>query len=406
MSRFMIRIQSTVLFVRKGRSGTPVDDKLMLMIPGPTPVPERVLQAMAKHPIGHRTGEFSEIVAAVDVDLKWLHQTQNDVLVVAASGTGAMEAGIINFFSAGDRVLVCGNGKFGDRWIKLAKAYGLNVEVMQEDWGKPLDPDAIGAILQGDTGKTIKGVVFTHSETSSGVLNDLAAINRHVKDHGEALIIVDAVTSLGAISVPVDELELDVVASGSQKGYMIPPGLGFVSVSAKAWAAYDKATLPKFYFDLGTYRKNAAKNLTPFTPPINLYFALQASLQMMRQEGLESIFARHSRLQAATRAGVKALGFGLFAPDSHASPAVTAATPPEGIAAGDISKILSKRFDISIAGGQDHLKGKIIRIGHLGFISDRDVLMTIAALEATLLELGYTGFTPGSGVAAAAKAFQ
>ncbi|MEB3273217.1 MAG: pyridoxal-phosphate-dependent aminotransferase family protein [Prochlorothrix sp.] len=383
-----------------------MDDKLMLMIPGPTPVPERVLQAMGKHPIGHRTGDFSKIVAAVDEKLKWLHQTQHDVLVVAASGTGAMEAGIINFFSAGDRVIACGNGKFGDRWIKVAKAYGLEVEAMTVEWGQPLDPEAIGAKLQADTEKKIKGVIFTHSETSSGVLNDLEAINRHVKAHGEALIIVDAVTSLGAMSIPVDELGLDVVGSGSQKGYMIPPGLGFVSVSPKAWAAYEKATLPKFYFDLGVYKKNAAKNLTPFTPPINLYFALNEALDMMQAEGLENIFARHARLRQATRDAVKALGFTCFAPDTHASPAVTAATPPDGVGADDLRKVLSSRFDISIAGGQDHLKGKIIRIGHLGFISDRDTLMTIAAIEAALLELGCTSFTPGAGVAAAAKAFK
>jgi aspartate aminotransferase-like enzyme len=378
-----------------------MDDKLMLMIPGPTPVPGSVLQAMARPPIGHRGGEFSKIVAAVDADLKWLHQTQGDVFVVAASGTGAMEAGIINFFSAGDRVIACGNGKFGDRWVKLAKAYGLSVDTVSAEWGQPLDPEIIRAKLEADTAKEIKGVILTHSETSSGVLNDLATINGYVKAHGEALIIVDAVTSLGAISVPVDEWGLDVVASGSQKGYMIPPGLGFVSVSPKAWAAYEKATLPKFYFDLGVYRKNAAKNLTPFTPPINLYFALQAALDLMKAEGLENIFARHARLQAATRAGVKALGFGCFAADTCASPSVTAATPPEGVGADELRKVLSKRFSISISGGQDHLSGKIIRIGHLGFISDRDVLMTLAGLEVALAEVGYRDFTPGAGVAAA-----
>ena len=383
-----------------------MDDKLLLMIPGPTPVPERVLQAMAKHPIGHRTGDFSKIVVSVDEKLKWLHQTQNDVLVVAASGTGAMEAGIINFFSAGDKVLACGNGKFGDRWIKMAKAYGLDVETVTAEWGQPLDPEEIGAKLQADTAKAIKGVIFTHSETSSGVLNDLEAINKHVKAHGEALIIVDAVTSLGAMSIPIDELGLDVVGSGSQKGYMIPPGLGFVAVSPKAWKAYETATLPKFYFDLKTYKKNADKNLTPFTPPINLSFALDEELERMEKEGLEAVFERHDLLRTATRAAVKALGFTCFAPDTHASPAVTAATPPDGVNASDLSKVLSQRFDISIAGGQDHLKGKIIRIGHLGFVSDRDTLMTIAAIEAALLELGCTSFTPGAGVKAASEAFK
>jgi aspartate aminotransferase-like enzyme len=382
-----------------------MDDKLMLMIPGPTPVPERVLQAMAKHPIGHRGGEFSQIVAEVTEGLKWLHQTTSDVLILAASGTGAMEAGIINFLSPGDRVLACENGKFGDRWIKVCKAYGLEVDEVRAEWGTTLDPEIIRTKLEADTEKQIKAVIFTHSETSTGVLNDLETINRHVKAHGEALIIVDAVTSLGAINLPIDDWGLDVVASGSQKGYMIPPGLAFVSVSPKAWKAYETAKLPKFYFDLGAYRKNAAKNLTPFTPPVNLFLALQTALTMMKQEGLEAIFARHDRLSAATRTGVQALGLPLFPPEGYASTATTAVTAPAGatFSTDDIRKVLQKRFDISVAGGQDHLKGKILRIGHLGFVNDRDILAVLAALEAALGDLGYEGFTPGAGVAAAIR---
>ncbi|NEQ28659.1 MAG: alanine--glyoxylate aminotransferase family protein, partial [Microcoleus sp. SIO2G3] len=221
-----------------------MDDKLMLMIPGPTPVPEKVLLAMAKHPIGHRTGEFSNIIAEVTQGLKWLHQTENDVLILTASGTGAMEAGMINFLSPGDRVLVGNNGKFGERWVKVCEAYGLNVEPVTAEWGKPLDPEVFREKLEAD--RTIKAVVITHSETSTGVLNDLETINRHVKAHG-ALIMVDAVTSLGAVHLPIDQWGLDVVASGSQKGYMLPPGLGFVAVSPKAWEAYAQAKLPKFY---------------------------------------------------------------------------------------------------------------------------------------------------------------
>ena len=378
-----------------------MDDKMMLMIPGPTPVPEQVLQALGKHPIGHRTGEFSQILMDVTADLQWLHQTQNDVYMLPASGTGAMEAGIINFFSPGDRVMACENGKFGDRWIKLAKAYGLVVDEVRADWGQPLDPEVIREKLEADTEKTIKGVILTHSETSTGVLNDLETINRHVKAHGEALIIVDVVTSMGACSIPVDDWGLDVVGSGSQKGFMIPPGLGFVTVSEKAWKAYETATLPKFYFDLGSYRKNLAKKLTPFTPPVNLVIALQAALKMMKKEGLGEIFARHDRLKNATRAGCKALGMPLFAPDTHASPAVTAAFAPEGVDVEQIRSILKKKFDISVAGGQDHLKGKILRIGHLGFVNDRDVITAIAALEAALQQLGYQ--PSASGVAAAAQ---
>lgn len=381
-----------------------MDDKLMLMIPGPTPVPEQALLALAKHPMGHRSGEFSKIMAEVTQNLKWLHQTQNDVLILTASGTGAMEAGIINFLSPGDRVLVASNGKFGERWAELCLAYGLNVEEVKAEWGKALDPDQIGEKLQADREKQIKAVIVTHSETSTGVLNDLEAINRHVKAHGEALIMVDTVTSLGAVSVPVDEWGLDVVASGSQKGYMIPPGLGFVAVSPKAWEAYKTAKLPRYYLDLGKYRKDAAKNTTPFTPPVNMFFALQATLGMMQKEGLENIFARHRRLMLATRAAVKALGLPLFAPDEAASPAITAVAPAQ-VDAEQVRKILKKRFDIAMAGGQDHLTGKIFRIGHLGFVSDRDILAAISALEVALRELGCDSFTPGAGVAAAASVF-
>ncbi len=380
-----------------------MEDKLMLMIPGPTPVPERVLQAMAKHPMGHRSADFSAIFGEVTENLKWLHQTQNDLLILAASGTGVMEAGIINFLSPGDKVIVGSNGKFGERWAEVTDAYGLNTQRITSDWGKPLDPELIRVALEADTAKEIKAVIVTHSETSTGVINDLETINKHVKAHG-ALIIVDTVTSLGACSVPVDAWGLDVVASGSQKGYMIPPGLGFVSVSAKAWEAYKTAKLPRFYLDLGKYRKDAAKNTTPFTPAINLIFAMQASLRLMKQEGLENIFARHDRHSRATRAAMKAMSLPLYAPDDHSSPAITAVMPTS-VDAEKVRSVMKKKFDIVLAGGQDALKGKIFRIGHLGFVSDRDILTAIAALEATLLELGATGVTPGAGVAAAAAVF-
>ncbi|KOR35438.1 MULTISPECIES: pyridoxal-phosphate-dependent aminotransferase family protein [Planktothricoides] len=381
-----------------------MDDKLMLMIPGPTPVPERVLLAMAKHPMGHRSKDFEAIAGEITENLKWLHQTQGDVLMLTSSGTGAMEAGIINFLSAGDRVLVGCNGKFGERWVEVATAYNLNVEQVTAEWGKPLDPEEFRVKLEADKDKQIKAVIVTHSETSTGVINDLATINRHVKAHGQALIIVDAVTSLGAVHIPIDEWGLDVVASGSQKGFMVPPGMGFVAVSAKAWEAYKTATLPRYYLDLGKYRKAAAKNSSPFTPPVNLMYGLQASLGMMKAEGLENIFARHQRHKNATRAAVKALGMPLFAPDEAASPAITAVAPVS-VEAEQVRSILKKRFDIILAGGQDHLKGKIFRMGHLGFVSDRDILTAIAALETALVELGVSNVTPGAGVAAASQVF-
>jgi aspartate aminotransferase-like enzyme len=371
-----------------------MENKLMLMIPGPTPVPENVLLALAKHPMGHRSGEFIQIQADVTENLKWLYQTTNELLLLTASGTGAMEAGIINFFSPGDRVLVIHNGKFGERWVLVSKAFGLDVVEVTAPWGQPINPDDVQAALTADSAKAIKGVIITHSETSTGVINDLETINKHVKAHG-ALIIVDAVTSMGATNVPIDDWGLDVVCSGSQKGFMVPPGMGFVAVSAKAWEAYKTAKIPKFYLDLGKYRKDGA----PFTPPVNLIFALQASLAMMKKEGLENIFARHHRHRDACRAAVKAMGLELYAPDGHGSPAITAVSTP---AAEEIRKVMKKKYDIVLAGGQDHLNGQVFRIGHLGFVCDRDILSALAALEGTLAELG-TGNSNGAGVAAAAK---
>ena len=380
-----------------------MQDKLTLMIPGPTPVPETVLKAMGRHPIGHRSGEFQAIVRRTTEQLKWLHQTSSDVLVITGSGTAAMEAGIINTLSRGDRVLCGDNGKFGERWVKVARAYGLDVEVIKAEWGQPLDPEAFRAALEADTAKTIKAVILTHSETSTGVINDLRSIARHVKAHGTALTLADCVTSLGATNVPMDAWGLDVVASGAQKGYMLPPGLSFVAMSERAWKAYERSDLPKFYLDLGPYRKTAAKDSNPFTPAVNLYFGLEAALEMMQNEGLEAIFARHARHRAAAQAGMKAIGLPLFAAEGYGSPAITAVAP-EGIDAEQLRKEVKSRFDILLAGGQDHLKGQVFRIGHLGYVCDRDVLTAVSAIEATLQALGLHKGSMGAGVAAAAAA--
>ncbi|MFN9530601.1 MAG: pyridoxal-phosphate-dependent aminotransferase family protein [Cyanobacteriota bacterium] len=380
-----------------------MQDKLTLMIPGPTPVPETVLQALARHPIGHRSGEFQKIVKHTTEQLQWLHQTTNDVLVITGSGTAAMEAGIVNTLSKGDRVLCGDNGKFGERWVKVAKAYGLAVEVIHAPWGQPLDPEAFRSALEADGAKEIKAVILTHSETSTGVINDLQTIAQHVRAHGTALTIADCVTSLGATHVPMDEWGIDVIGSGSQKGYMMPPGLSFVAMSEKAWAAYERSDLPKFYLDLGKYRKSAKADSNPFTPAINLYFALEAALEMMQKEGLKAIFERHARHQRATTAAMKAIGLPLYAAEGHGSPAITAVAP-EGIAAELLRKEVKARFDILLAGGQDHLKGHVFRIGHLGFVCDRDILTAVAAIEATLQDLGLSKTATGAGVAAAAAA--
>ena len=355
------------------------------MIPGPTPVPEKVLHALGKHPIGHRSKDFQDLVEITTENLKWLHQTENDVLTITGSGTAAMEAGIINTLSKGDKVICGENGKFGQRWVKVAKEFGLEIIKIDAEWGKPLNPEDFKRILEEDKQKEIKAVILTHSETSTGVINDLQMISSHIRNHKKALSIIDCVTSIGACNVPIDEWELDIVASGSQKGYMIPPGLSFISMSKKAWQASEESNLPKFYLNLKSYKKSLLSNNNPYTPAVNLVFALDVSLKMMREEGLENIFDRHNRHKLAVSNAAKTLNLNLFADEEHLSPAVTAIAT-EGIDAEEFRKKIKNKFDILLAGGQDHLKGEIFRVGHLGYVNDRDIISVISAISNTLLD--------------------
>ena len=356
------------------------------MIPGPTPVPEKVLEALGRHPIGHRSKDFQDLVEITTRNLKWLHQTDNDVLTITGSGTAAMEAGIISTLSKGDKVICGENGKFGQRWVKVAKEFGLEVIKINAEWGTPLNPDNFKTILEKDQKKEIKAVILTHSETSTGVINDLKTISSHIRKHNTALSIIDCVTSLGACNVPIDEWELDIVASGSQKGYMIPPGLSFVSVSKKAWQASEKSTLPKFYLNLQSYKKSLSSNSNPYTPAVNLVFALDESLKMMKDEGLDIIFKRHKRHKLAVSEAAKTLNLKLFADEKHLSPSVTA-IQIEDIDAEIFRKIIKNKYNILLAGGQDHLKGKIFRVGHLGYVNDIDIISVMAAIGNTLVEL-------------------
>ena len=380
-----------------------IQEKLSLMIPGPTPVPEKVLQALGKHPIGHRSKDFQNLVKITTENLKWLHQTKNDVLTITGSGTAAMEAGIINTLSKGDKVICGENGKFGQRWVKVAKEFGLEVIEIGAEWGKPLNPEDFKNILEEDKQKEIKAVILTHSETSTGVINDLQMISTHIRNHKKALSIIDCVTSIGACSVPVDEWQLDIVASGSQKGYMIPPGLSFISMSEKAWQASEDSNLPKFYLNLKSYRKSLLSNSNPYTPAVNLVFALDESLKMMREEGLENIFARHNRHKLAVSKAAKTLNLNLFADEEHLSPAVTAIATDD-IDAEDFRKKIKNKFDILLAGGQDHLKGEIFRVGHLGYVNDRDIITVISAISHALLSLGkITAQQAGEAIVVASK---
>ena len=363
-----------------------IQQKLSLMIPGPTPVPEKVLAALGRHPIGHRSKDFQDLVEITTKNLKWLHQTKNDILTITGSGTAAMEAGIISTLSKGDKVICGENGKFGQRWVKVAKEFGLEVIKIDAEWGMPLDPDKFATILEKDNKKEIKAVILTHSETSTGVINDLKTISSHIRNHKKALSIIDCVTSLGACNVPVDEWELDIVASGSQKGYMIPPGLSFVSMSEKAWQASENSNLPKFYLNLRSYKKSLVNNSNPYTPAVNLVFALDESLRMMKDEGLDMIFKKHQRHKLAVSEAAKALNLKLFADEKHLSPSVTA-IQVKNIDAEKFRKTIKNKYDILLAGGQDHLKGKIFRVGHLGYINDRDIITVMAAIGNELVEL-------------------
>lgn len=374
-----------------------------LMIPGPTPVPDRVLEAVARHPIGHRTPEFSKLLRGAVDDLKWLGQTSRDPYVITSSGTGAMEAAIVNTVNSGDQVLSLIVGVFGERWAKISEAYGAKVERVISEPGQPVDLVLLGEKLKKDNEQKIKVVTVTHNETSTGVINDLQAIAKLVRAHG-ALLIVDAVTSFGAVDLPIDEWQVDVLVTGSQKALMLPPGLGVIFFSERAWRVSESCRSPRFYLDLRKYKKSLEQDTTPATPNVSLVAGLRESLLMMKEDGTEKIFARHLRLKEALRSGVKALGLKLFVADEHASPTITAILPPDGISVADIRKGLKEDFRILVADGQEELKGKIFRIGHMGYVFERDILMTLASLESVLRKLGHE-VTPGKAVEAASKAF-
>ncbi len=369
------------------------------MIPGPTPVPDAVLQAIAEHPIGHRTAGFSKVLREVVDGLKWLGETDNDAFVITSSGTGAMEAAIANVVSPGDKVLSLVQGVFSCRWAKIAEAFGARVERLEVNPGQAIDPDSVKKALQEDSSRSIKAVTITHNETSTGVVNDLEKIVTAVREHG-AVSIVDGVTSFGACPLPVDEWGVDVLVTGSQKALMLPPGLAVVFVSKRAWQAQAQGKSPRFYFDFAKYRKSLEADATPFTPNVSLVAGLKQSLALIREERPEKIFARHRRLRDALRAGLSAMGLKLFVEESCASPTVTAIFPPANLTVDAIRKGLRERYRILVADGQEALKGQIFRIGHMGYVFDRDILMTLASLESVLTDLGYP-CPPGKAVAEA-----
>ena len=374
--------------------------KNYLLTPGPTPLPPEVSEAMARPIIHHRTPQFQAVLKEAAVGLKYVYQTKGDVFILASSGTGAMEAGVVNLLSGGDTAIVIQGGKFGERWTEICKSYGIILEIIDVKWGEAVKPGEIEKRLKANP--KIKAVFATLCETSTGVVNDIAAIGKVIKDTNAALV-VDAISGLGAIDLETDAWSCDVVVSGSQKGLMLPPGLGFISLSQKAWKLVEDSRCPKYYFDLKAAGKAWESTDTPFTPAITLIIALCESLKMIKQEGLQNVFLRHKKMADATRAAVKALGLELFAP-TCASDAVTAVKVPLGIDGEKLVKDMRDTYGVTIAGGQAELKGKVFRIAHMGFIEKFDIIAGISCLEKVLHQMGYK-FQLGGGVKAAEEVF-
>jgi len=374
--------------------------KNYLLTPGPTPLPPQVCEAMARPIIHHRTPQFQAVLKEATVGLKYVYQTKGDVFILASSGTGVMEAAVVNLLSGGDTAITIQGGKFGERWTEICKSYSINLEVIDVEWGEAVQPHEIEKRLK--INPKIKAVFTTLCETSTGVANDIAAIGKAVKDTN-AVLVVDAISGLGAIDLQTDAWFCDVVVSGSQKGLMLPPGLGFISVSPKAWKLVEDSRCPKYYFDLKAAKKALDKTDTPFTPAITLIIALCESLKMIKQDGLEDVFLRHKKMADATRAAMKALGLELFAPTA-ASDVVTAVKVPQGIDGEKMVKAMRDTYGVTIAGGQAELKGKVFRIAHMGFIEEFDIIAGISCLEKVLHQMGYK-FELGAGVKAAEEVF-
>ncbi len=354
---------------------------MQLRIPGPTPCPPETLQAMSKQMINHRGKESSNILNSITEKLKQIYQTKGDVLLLTCAGTGGLEAAIVNTISPGDKVLAVSCGVFGDRFTDIAEQYRANVKRLSFEWGKPVDPEAINKALRAES--DIKAVLVTHNETSTGVTNNIAEISSVVKKF-DKLLLVDAVSSLGCINLPVDDWHCDVVITCSQKGWMTPPGLAMVSMNEKAWQAYASAKMPRYYWDFGKAKDYSLKGQTPWTPAISICYALNASLDLMLSEGLPNIFARHTRVAEMTRNGIRSLGLMVFAQESHASNTVTAVSGNDKINISKLIQVLRDEYDVVIAGGQRNLSGKIFRIGHLGFVDENDMKVVLNALAEAL----------------------
>ncbi|HEY2747350.1 MAG TPA: alanine--glyoxylate aminotransferase family protein [Polyangia bacterium] len=363
--------------------------KTYLLTPGPTPVPERVMLAMARPIVHHRTADFERIFREAAEGLQWIYQTKQPVLMLAGSGTLAMEAAVVNTMKRGDKALCVVGGKFGERWRNLCKAHGLELTSLDVEWGRAVDPAAVEKALDADD--KITAVFSQANESSTGVRHPVEAIAKITQKRERVINVVDAVSALGAFDLPMDAAGFDVLLTGSQKALMLPPGQAYIALSDKAWARTESADLPRFYCDLKREKKAQAGGETAWTPAITLTVGLAEALRMIKEEGLQQCFARHSRLAAATRAACVALGCALFAPDAP-SPTVTAVRAPETpngpLDTGKLVKQLRDKYGVSITGGQDAVKGKIFRVAHLGYFDTFDILTSVAAIEMALVDLG------------------
>lgn len=359
-----------------------------LLLPGPTPVPERILRAMSRPLVNHRGPEFKEILLEVTEAIKKVYRTRQNLLIYPSSGTGVLEAAVVNFISPGDRVLAVSIGVFGDRFATIAERFGAEVEKIAFPWGEAADPEIIADRLGKDKGHSIKAILITHNETSTGVFNDIRAVRKAMGDH-PAMMMVDTVSGLAALDFRMDEWGIDVALSGSQKAFMIPPGLGFMAFSDRAYQAYKQNKNSRFYWDIQTGLDYLEKGQNPVTPPISLYYGLQEALRIMEKEGLDNTLKRHRHYRDMVRAAVQEIGLKLLAKDENASCAVTSVLAPEGLGANKIRSFMLEHFNIAIAGGQQSLDDKLFRIGHLGYVRELDLLAVIAALEITLKQFDY-----------------
>lgn len=372
--------------------------KVTNFAPGPTPVPDRVVRKMSTPILTHRSSEFSDLLRQVASGLQHVFRTENDVLVLTASGSGAMEAAVVNLLSPGDRVLAISGGKFGGRWVELCATYGIDALTLDVEWGTAADPDEIDRIL-GEQGP-FDAVLATHSETSTGVLHDIEALGRVARGHG-CYLVVDAISGLGANEFRTDDWHVDIALTGSQKALMIPPGLAFISVSERAWQRIEESRQPSYYLNLKRARDSFTKGLTPYTPAVSLLMGLAESLKMMKELGLEEIYRIHERNALVTRAGVGALGLNLFA--RRPSNVLTSVVMPPGIDGSELLKTIKQECGVTIANGMDHYRGKYIRIAHLGYdVAPSDMIVALTALEHGLGRHGYE-FETGVGIAAAER---